>query len=127
MPQYKAEIQIYGTVFIEAPDARTAQQTIEKEYGSPFEKSAIELSQDVPSKCEGVFLSRKMTSHGAGPVQLLIPGNQHGYRCPKCGSSHHLAIRAHLWTALHEYGSNPNGKTPEDAHQWDESDDAACV
>jgi hypothetical protein len=54
-------------------------------------------------------------------------GNQHGYRCPSCGSREEIAVQALIWTALSDMGSDPYGRTPNDDHDWHETHDAACT
>jgi hypothetical protein len=69
------------------------------------------------------------TSNGRlGPnIETEDAGNQHGFRCPTCGCSHKLAIRAHIWTAIATDGSDPYGQTPSDEHYWQDNYDAACI
>jgi hypothetical protein len=71
-----------------------------------------------------------MTTSNARPgpaIETEDAGNQHGSRCPTCGCSHKLAIRAHIWTAISTDGSDPYGQTPDHEHYWQDDYDAACM
>jgi regulator of RNase E activity RraB len=56
-----------------------------------------------------------------------VVGNQNGYKCPSCGSRHDLSVRSLIWTALVEDGSDPDGRTPDHDHYWDDDHAATCM
>lgn len=50
-----------------------------------------------------------------------MPGNNHGYHCPKCGSDENIKIVAQTWVRLSSDGTDGGGDM-----EWDDESRAAC-
>lgn len=80
MPQYHAEVLIYGTVYVNARDEEHARMLIAEHYGTADDPACFHLARDLSSETDGVFLSAAMTSYGIEPAGWIdvVPGSDDG-------------------------------------------------
>jgi hypothetical protein len=129
MEQFQAEILICATAYVKARGAEEAHRLIAEAYGTARDPGEI-IVKNIPGGANGVSLSPAMTTYGLWTdwtVERAGHGNQHGLRCPTCGSSHDIAVRAEIWTSLDEAGSDRNGDTLDHERSWGEDSPARCM
>lgn len=64
MPKYSADIRLYGTIYVDAPNAEAAQNKIIELIGTERDPIPIFANGDFTLDEEGSILSAALTSYG---------------------------------------------------------------
>jgi hypothetical protein len=71
------------------------------------------------------MLDLRLGGHREGRHGVM--GNQFGWTCPSCQGQDDIAVRALVWCAQTDEGSDPDGHVPDHDHYWDDTHDAQCM